>query len=417
MLPTALLAGLLGACGTPADPTPGRTPTPSAGTTAPSRSPAASESASPTGTASRPASPPPIAEEPPPLALELVASGLASPINVATVPDGRLLVNERGGRVITVDPSTGATDVALDIGDRVLGQGEQGLLGLALDPRWPEEQTVFVHYTDRKGRTVLSAFTAGSVEPLRVDAASEVVLLELDQPFANHNGGQVAFGPDGMLHLGLGDGGSGGDPFGHGQDPDTLLGSILRLDVTGRAPDAPYAIPADNPFADGGGAPEVFLFGLRNPWRFSFDSLTGQLWIGDVGQNAFEEISRVDPVADAGRNLGWNVMEASHCFAVAGCSSEGLIGPVSEYGRDAGCSVTGGYVYRGTAIDRLAGWYLFGDYCTGLLFGIPSDVTALVAPRLLLETGVEISSFGEDADGELYVADLGGGALYRIVPG
>jgi glucose/arabinose dehydrogenase len=240
------------------------------------------------------------------------------------------------------------------------------------------------------------------------------VLLTVEQPFPNHNGGQLAFGPDGYLYLGLGDGGSGGDPQGNGQNPATLLGSIVRIDVNG---DEPYAIPADNPFADGaGGAPEVFLYGLRNPWRFSFDRGTGQLWIADVGQNAYEEIDRVDPAADAGANLGWNLMEASHCF-VAGCSPEGLVLPITEYGRDAGCSVTGGFVYRGTAIEGLAGWYLFSDYCSGLIFGVPSDAAPGTAPRLLLETGLSVSSFGQDSDGELYVADIAGGGIYRIVPG
>ncbi len=358
----------------------------------------------------------PIAADPPALALEPVATGLASPINIAGVPDGRLLVNERDGRVVVVDPSSGATATALDISDRVLGQGEQGLLGLALDPEWPEDPSVYIHYTDDGGRTVFSEFTTTSVEPLEIDPATERVLLQLDQPFPNHNGGQLAFGPDGHLYLGLGDGGGGGDPFGNGQNPETLLGSILRLDVGGAGDDT-YAIPPDNPFVDGGGAPEVFLYGLRNPWRFSFDRATDELWIADVGQNAYEEVDRVDPVVDAGGNLGWNIMEASHCFADADCSSDGLIGPVTEYGRDLGCSITGGHVYRGTAVAGLAGWYLFSDFCSGILMGIRSDVDELTPPRILFEMGISPSTFGVDVDGELFVADIAGGGIYRIVEG
>ena len=241
------------------------------------------------------------------------------------------------------------------------------------------------------------------------------MLLTVDQPYANHNGGQLAFGPDGYLYMGLGDGGSGRRPARQRPEP----GRAARQDPAHRRRrrTIAYAIPPDNPFADGGGAPEVLLIGLRNPWRFSFDRETGLLWIGDVGQNAAEEIDRVDPVADAGANLGWNVMEASQCFSQPNCSTDGLTLPVAEYGRDLGCSVTGGYVYRGEAIGDLRGWYLFSDYCTGMLFGVPSDAEGVIGPRMLLDTGVSVSTFGEGPDGELYVADLGGGTIYRIVAG
>lgn len=364
----------------------------------------------------------PIADDPPPLALEVVADGLADPIGVAAAPGGWLLVNERAGRAVAIHPGRGERSIAFDIGDRVLGEGERGLLGLVLHPDWPEDGRAFVHYSDRNGDTVLSEFTGtqdGDAAPV-LDPASEQVLLTVEQPFPNHNGGQLAFGPDGYLWFGLGDGGSGGDPLGNGQNPFALLGSILRLDIT--EPGA-YTVADDNPFADGsGGAPEVYLYGLRNPWRFSFDPETGLLWIADVGQGAYEEIDRIDPAADAGANLGWNLMEAAHCFADAGCSSDGLIVPLAEYGRDQGCSVTGGYVYRGDAIDGLRGWYVFSDYCTGLLFGVRSDAEApadgsALAPRVLLETGRSVSSFGTDSDGELYLTDIGGGTLSRIVAG
>jgi glucose/arabinose dehydrogenase len=409
-----LLAVALAAC---AEASPSALPS-SAGPV--SATPEASLSAEATPTASEaPTEAPtdePIADVPPTLALEEVASGLNAPINITVTPDGWLLVNERIGRVVAVDPDSGETSVVLDIDDRVLGDGEQGLLGLALHPDWPEDARAFVHYSAQEGDgdTVLSEFRVTD-EPLPpvIDATTERVLLTLDQPYRNHNGGQLAFGPDGYLYMGLGDGGSSGDPHGNGQNPDTLLGKILRIDVD--TDNGRYAVPPDNPFVEGGGAPEVLLTGLRNPWRFSFDRETGLLWIGDVGQGAAEEIDRVDPVADAGANLGWNVMEGSRCFAVADCSSDGFVLPVTEYGHDAGCSVTGGYVYRGASIPDLRGWYLFSDYCSGTLFGVRSDADGVIRPLTLLDTGVSVSTFGEGPDGELYLAALGGGGIYRIV--
>ena len=419
LVPLVLPLALLTACGTPsassflsAAPTdPGTpasdepTPTPAA-TASPEISPA----------------PAPIADEPPPLALEMVAEGLEAPIGIASAPGGWLLVNERVGRAIAIHPEGGERAIALDIQDRVRGEAERGLLGLVLAPDWPEDGRAFVHYSDGNGDTVLSEFSGsqdGDAAPV-LDPASEVVLLTVDQPFPNHNGGQLAFGPDGYLWFGLGDGGSGGDPLGNGQNPATLLGDILRLDVS---EPGGYAIPDDNPFADGsGGAPEVYLFGLRNPWRFSFDPETGALWIADVGQNAYEEVDRIDPASNAAANLGWNLMEASHCFEGRACSPEGLVLPLAEYGRDLGCSITGGHVYRGGAIEGLGGWYVFGDYCTGFLFGIRSDAEApgdgtALAPRILLESGRSISSFGIDSVGELYLTDIVGGTVLRIVAG
>jgi len=417
---------LLAACAAP-DPSPGDPSAPALSTAT------AGTEATPTPSAPAPSTAPPetatpaptTSPDPPPLALERVAAGLVDPISIATGPDGWLLVNERAGRVIAVSPATGELEVALDIRDRVLGQNEQGLLGLALHPNFAgENRRAFVHYTDTAGNTVLSEFLqTDSALPPRFDPTTERVLLRVEQPFVNHNGGQLEFGPDGMLWFGLGDGGSGGDPLGNGQDPATLLGSILRLDVdTEPTGDRAYAIPADNPFAAGGGAPEVHLYGLRNPWRFSFDPVTGALWIADVGQNAFEEVNRLDPLADAGANLGWSIMEASRCFADPGCSSDGLLLPLVEYGRDAGCSITGGHVYRGDALPGLTGWYLFSDYCSGTIFGVASDAEppadgSALAPRVLLETDAQVTSFGRGSDGELYLADLGSGSIYRIVGG
>jgi len=418
------MAAVLVACGAPAD---SSLPTASASTDAasPSADPSPSVTAqAPTATPA-PSTPPAsggIAAEPGPLALETVAEGLRAPIGFATATDGWLLVHERDGRVLAIDPVGGPVREVLDISDRVLGGGEQGLLGLALHPDWPETARGFVHYTDRNGDTVIAEL-AGRIDngaPF-LDPRTESVLLRVEQPFANHNGGQLAFGPDGYLYIGLGDGGSGGDPLGNGQNPGTLLGSILRIDV-GALAGGPYAIPPDNPFADGGGAPEVALIGLRNPWRFSFDPTTGQLWIADVGQEAWEEVNRLDPVADIGANLGWNVMEGTHCYGGTGCSTDGLMVPIAEYDHGSGCSVTGGAVYRGSAVPSLWGWYLFSDYCSGLLFGVrsdaepPGDGTALT-PRILLETGTNVSAFGVDSAGELYLADIEDGTVYRIVGG
>lgn len=418
----SLMGLLVAACGAPTptpsadppSPTPPQTTVPTSAP--PSDAPSPPASVSPTAV--------PIADDPPALTMQAVAGGLAAPIGIATGPPGWLLVQEQEGRVIAVDVDSGEAAVALDITDRVLGGGERGLLGLALHPKLAGENLrAFVHYSDANGNTVLSEFSVAEAgPPLRIDPASERVLLRVQQPFSNHNGGQLAFGPDGYLWFGLGDGGSGGDPLGNGQNPASLLGKILRLDVDAEPTgDREYAIPGDNPFADGAdGAPEVALVGLRNPWRFSFDRGTNQLWIADVGQDALEEVDRVDPAAELGANLGWNRMEASACY-LAGCSAEGLLLPVTEYGDDLGCSVTGGHVYRGSAIEGLAGWYLFSDYCSGLLFGIRSDapVTApgerAPAPRVLLRTDASVSSFGEDSDGELYVADHASGTIYRIV--
>jgi glucose/arabinose dehydrogenase len=415
---------LVAACGAPA-------PTPSA-EAEPTATPPATPTAAPeTPTASIAATPSPsptvqpIADEPPALALETVATGLVQPVGIVTGPPGWLLVQERPGRIVAVELDGGATSVAVDLSDRVLADAsEQGLLGLALHPGWPEDDRAFVHYSDRNGDTVLSEFRAtdGDGAAPALDPGSERVLLRVDQPFTNHNGGQLAFGPDGYLWFGLGDGGSGGDPLGNGQNRSALLGKILRLDVDADPEgDRAYAIPDDNPSADGAdGAPEAFFHGLRNPWRFSFDRTTDELWIADVGQNAFEEVNRIDAADAPGANFGWNVMEASHCY-LEGCSSEGLVLPVAEYGRDLGCSVTGGHVYRGMAVTGLFGWYLFSDYCSGLLFGIRSDAAipaageAAPGPRILLQTGANVTSFGEDAEGELYLVDIASGSLYRIV--
>ena len=355
------------------------------------------------------------------ISLEPVTSGLSYPVGITNADDGsgRLFVNELTGRIRVINPdgTLRAADF-VDLSDRLVAGGEQGLLGVAFHPDFAANGRLFVHYSRAgDGATVVSELTA-SADRSTASAASERILFTYDQPFANHNGGQIAFGPDGYLYIGLGDGGSGGDPFGNGQNLQTLLGKILRIDVDATpAPDKEYAIPDGNPYAAGGvapeaGLPEIWAYGLRNPWRFSFDRATGDLYIGDVGQNAWEEVDRQPADSRGGENYGWNAYEASHCFS--SCEGVSAVGPIAEYGHDRGCSVTGGYLYRGTRQPAMLGTYLFGDYCSGTIFTLPAD--GLTAAHLA-DTGLQISSFGEGEDGEIYLADLGAGGVYRVLAG
>ena len=298
----------------------------------------------------------------------------------------------------------------LDISDDVVAGGEQGLLGLAFSP---DGDTLYVSYSlAPDGDTRVDAYAmAGDA----VDVGSRRELLALEQPYENHNGGHLAIGPDGHLYIGLGDGGSGGDPEGNGQDPTTLLGSILRVDPEQPAVGAAYGIPEDNPFAGGeGGAPEVWLYGVRNPWRFSFDRETGDLWVADVGQNDFEEINLLpaDDGGGRGANLGWNEMEGAHPFE-GGTNPEGAVLPVFEYDRSGGCSVTGGVVYRGAAHPELTGAYLFTDYCNGQIRALRAADGGTVEERTFEAGGGDLVSFGEDAEGEVYVLSLEG-PVYRV---
>ena len=304
----------------------------------------------------------------------------------------------------------------LDIHARIASGGERGLLGLAFHPHFAENGRLFVDYTRTgDGATVVSEFHASGD---RADPTSERILLTVSQPFANHNGGQIAFGPDGYLYIGLGDGGSEGDPLGNGQNRRVLLGKILRIDVDGPPSlGKNYAIPSTNPYAPGGIAPgaglqEIWAYGLRNPWRFSFDRGTGDLYIGDVGQNAWEEIDHQPASSTGGENYGWNIFEASHCSS--NCGSITQVPPVAEYGHSAGCAVTGGYVYRGDRQPALVGTYLFADYCSGTIWTLPAGSAGLT-PRILAETGLQISSFGEGDDGEIYLVDRSAGGVYRVV--
>ncbi len=320
----------------------------------------------------------------------------------------RWYVLEQGGRVLVFDDDPAVRDAAVfaDIRERVnAGGNEVGLLGMAFHPDYQANGQVFLSYTRgrRPLQSVVSRFSADAART-RLDPGSERVILTVDQPFSNHNGGQVSFGPDGFLYIGLGDGGAGGDPRGNGQNTDTLLGALLRIDVDGGDP---YAIPPDNPFADGGGRPEIYAWGLRNPWRWSFDRKTDELWLADVGQNQIEEIDLIVK----GGNYGWNLREGDSPFRGARGASPGLIEPVAQYTHRFGCSVTGGYVYRGQEIPALEGTYVFGDYCSGRFWGLFPDGDGGRTMQPLFDGHINLSSFGEAHDGRLYAVDLDGGLL------
>ena len=364
-----------------------------------------------------------------PVELERVFADIAfdEPVFLTAAGDGsgRLFVVEQRGVVHVLASTAPRTDhgVFLDITARVSrARREEGLLGLAFDPGFASNGYFYVYYSAASPRrSVLSRFSvpgvadaadaAGSGDPDAADATSELVLLEVPQPFSNHNGGMISFGPDGFLYVGLGDGGSGGDPQGNGQDLGTLLGSILRIDVQGASAGAPYRVPPDNPFVGVAGArEEIWAYGLRNPWRFSFDPATGDLWAADVGQADREEVDLVLP----GRNYGWNTMEGTNCFLTADCDRSGLEPPVVEYGHGLGCSVTGGYVYRGAAVPALSGVYVYADFCTGRIWGFRHTDLGVSGPVQLLQAPFQVSSFGTDSLGELYVLGFDGG-VYRFV--
>jgi glucose/arabinose dehydrogenase len=356
------------------------------------------------------------------LKLATIAEDIDRPIDLAFTPGSRdLWVASKGGEITKVLASENRSGIGyeldwrptLDLSDVVNDEGnEQGLLGIAI-PR--DGRYLYASYTDESGALVVDRYTISSTRTT-IDDDTRKEILRVPQPAGNHNGGAIRFGPDGFLYVGLGDGGGAGDPDGNGQNTATLLGSILRLEVD---TDAAYDIPPGNPFAEGEGAPEIHLYGVRNPWRFSFDRETGDLWIGDVGQDLWEEIDLLPAGAGSGRgaNLGWNEREGLEPFS--GDSPEGAIDPIHTYGRDDGaCSVTGGHVYRGSLVPQLVGTYLYGDYCQG---GIRALVLAQgdVVEDRNLEIGIvpnSLGSFGEGPDGEIYVLSLAEGRVLRIEP-
>jgi hypothetical protein len=325
------------------------------------------------------------------------------------------VVEQRGViHVFNNSATTTNTTVFLDISDRVLFGGEQGLLGLAFHPNFTANGYFYVDYTtDNPRRTIVSRFSVSANDTNLADANSETILLQVAQPFSNHNGGQIAFGPeDEFLYVALGDGGSGGDPYGNGQNRSTLLGSILRIDVDTATDGLNYSIPDDNPFAGNaeGFAEEIYAYGLRNPWRFSFDPVTGWLWAADVGQNEVEEVDLIEK----GKNYGWNIMEGSQCYSPpAGCNQTGLELPVWDYTRALGYSITGGFVYRGSELDELYGAYIYGDYGSGLIWALWYNGSGEPTNLQILSTTLTIPSFGVDENNELYVCAFDG-KIYNI---
>jgi glucose/arabinose dehydrogenase len=376
---------------------------------------------------------PPPPDEIPQITTQRVFEQLSfnQPVALLQAPgdSGRWFVVEQSGvvRVFDNDPSTSNSSVFVDITDRVASGGETGLLGIAFHPSFPGTPEAYLSYTARSGNQLISRISRFSTGDggATLNKDPEDILLTVLQPQDNHNGGDLVFGQDGFLYASLGDGGGGGDPGENAQNTANLLGSILRIDIDGNSL---YNIPVDNPFASinlcvqgfsgGDPCPEIYAYGLRNPWRISIDSATGDLWLGDVGQSAWEEIDRVavgqSPME---RNYGWDDREGAHPFETeSGCATTTCIDPVTEYGRSLGGSITGGYVYRGSAIPDLAGWYVFGDFSSGRIFAVPEVSQPTVEPEELLDTALSISTFAEGVDGELYVLDYGLGTIHKVQP-
>lgn len=351
-----------------------------------------------------------------------VVSGLASPVDLQAADDGtgRLFVVEQAGTIRILQSGALLPTAFLDIRPRVTFSGEMGLLGVAFHPGFAQSGRLYVNYVrtvtvgaQQQRQTVIAEYQVSATDANQADPATERILLVVDQPFDNHKAGQVAFGPDKLLYFGLGDGGSGGDPQGNGQNLQTHLGKMLRIDVDHTTGALPYAIPADNPFATGGGLPEIWAYGLRNPFRFSFDTATGKLFVGDVGQNLYEEID----ILQKGGNFGWNVMEGLHCYNPAtGCNMMGLALPIAEYSHSEGDAVIGGYVYHGSGIPALGGSYVFGDFGAGKIWRLTQDNSGVWRRVLLLSGAPNMSSFGRDSAGELYVLDYGVGRVLQITP-
>ena len=343
-------------------------------------------------------------------AWNLIVDGFQRPLLAIHAGDGsgRLFVVEQNGVIRVFADGAILPDPFLDIDEQVGSDGnEQGLLGLAFHPDYEHNGFFYINYTDIQGDTVIAHFQV-SADANVADASSQKILLQVDQPYPNHNGGHLEFSPDGLLYAGLGDGGSQGDPQGNGQSLETYLAKILRIDVNSGDP---YAIPADNPFATGGGLPEIWAYGLRNPWRFSFDRATGDLYIADVGGSQWEEVNFLSAGAPGGTNFGWDFMEGLHSHE--GTAPQGLTAPVAEYEHGGRCSVTGGYVYRGQALPAWQGVYFYGDYCSGEILGLVHNADGSWESRVLFDTGFLITSFGLDEAGEIYVLDRAGG-LYQL---
>ena len=338
------------------------------------------------------------------------------PTELVHAYDEQLFVVEQAGLVWIVRDGERNPEPFLDITAQVKSSElEQGLLSIAFHPRHPEVNSFFVYYTNLLGDVVISRFKIDNEGEDRALAESEEILLTIEQPFNNHNGGQLKFGPDNLLYIGVGDGGSAGDPFNNGQNPTTLLGTLLRIGVD---VESGYMIPDDNPFVNEPSIPdEIWSFGLRNPWRLSFDRETGALYLSDVGQSTWEEINFQQPGSSGGANYGWNVAEGNHCFGAESCDTSRFVQPAAEYSHiEGGCSVTGGYVYRGRLFPEMRGNYIFGDYCSGFIWSLIQEASGEWKKNLILEGGFNISSFGEGVNGELYVLDHTSGTIYHLQP-
>jgi glucose/arabinose dehydrogenase len=351
--------------------------------------------------------------------LNSVVAGLQNPVYVTSAPDGsgRLFVLEQAGRIRVVKNGALLPTPFLDISDMTAKGGEQGLLGLAFHPSFRTNGLFYIYWTLANGDDAVNQYKVSSTNPDVAARTSSKRVITFAHPYDNHNGGMLTFDKAGYLFIGTGDGGGGGDPGNRAQSPNTLLGKILRINVNGVTGGKQYTIPAGNPYVGKTGLDEIWSYGLRNPWRFSFDRLTGDLWIGDVGQASYEEIDR-STVAGSNRgrgvNFGWRVMEGRHCYnPPTGCNTTGKLLPVVEYGHGEGCSVTGGYVYRGTRVPSLYGRYVFADFCSGTIWSVPKGGASPMTKSLVMHTSMNISSFGEDATGELYVVDRNGG-IYRF---
>ncbi|MFH1525019.1 MAG: PQQ-dependent sugar dehydrogenase [Chloroflexota bacterium] len=343
-----------------------------------------------------------------------VIAGLNLPVDIQNAGDGsgRVFIVEKPGRILILLNDQLLPEPFLDIANKVGSQAsEQGLLGLAFHPDYSSTGLFFVNYTDGNGDTVIARFHVSADDLNRADPASEVDLLRVGQPYSNHNGGGLAFGPDGYLYIGLGDGGLGGDPLENGQNLQVLLGKLLRIDVDHSEL---YSIPADNPFIGTGGQPQIWAYGLRNPWRFSFDRLTGDLYIADVGQNEWEEIDYVPAGTPGGLNFGWSYEEGNHPFKGQPSADATLIAPVVEYSHALGCSITGGNVYRGSALPEWQGVYFYGDYCSGTVWGLISTGTDAWQPEVLFATSAQINTFGVDEAGEIYLVDYATGTVLKL---
>jgi glucose/arabinose dehydrogenase len=348
--------------------------------------------------------------------LQQLASGLTQPVALTHAGDTRLFITQQIGTIVIYDGTAARATPFLDIRSLVLDSGERGLLSVAFHPHYSQNGFFFVYYTNRDGDNSIARYKVSAADPNIADATSGTILLTIPHPnFANHNGGQLQFGPDGYLYIGTGDGGFAGDPNNNAQNIDQLLGKILRIDVDHGSP---YGVPASNPFfLRPGPRGEIWAYGLRNPWRFSFDRETGDLWIGDVGQDNYEEVDFQPATSIGGENYGWRKMEGFHCYnPSSNCVDPSFTMPVIEYSHALGaCSISGGYRYRGTQIPAMRGAYLYGDYCTGTIWSA-TQTGAVWTPKTLFTTSISISSFGEDVAGELYVLDVAKGVVYKIVP-